>query len=598
MTSARFQLRAALGLGVLVVALLALLVRLAAIQLRDCEKHALTAERQHRLVREDVHAPRGALTDRRGRLLAKNVYRASVGVDPKYVAGKPGEREKIVRILRDVLDCDASEQLDDRWRRSTRTGKRTERQFAYVQRKIKDHSKVTELRRRLSEESVRGVSIVHEPVRVYPCGSLAAQTIGFTLEEQDGPRGVAGAERLADGRLRGKRGSLQTRRDVRRRTVRLGDHETEPAVPGEDVRLTIDAVLQQDIERLADAIVAEHGPHSVVAAVLDVRNGELLAVTSRPTFDPNDIAQSDIAAQKSAFFTDTYALGSVFKPIAMTIALDADAVRPGETIDCTGGRLELSTRTIREDKHKDLGRLTPAGVIALSSNVGMAQIALRTGIEQMRAGVKRFGFGRKTGARWPGESAGLMTADRKWSEVYTLCSVAFGQEISVTPVQMLMAYGAIANGGLLHRPRLFADAPPMPPVRVASPRAIRDIVPMMEAVLTEGTARRIDTRGYRVAGKTGTAEVLRKGEGVVGHIASFACFGPVSEPRFAVLVLADRPTGKKHYGGDIAAPAAMEALHIALRRYDVAPDKPRELRAGDAAPAYFHANPSREVQHR
>ena len=333
----------------------------------------------------------------------------------------------------------------------------------------------------------------------------------------------------------------------------------------------------------------EFSPDSVVAAVIDVRTGDLLGMACRPTFDANSrTATQDV--RRARFFTDTFEPGSTFKPITMGIALDAGVVDVREQIDTNPGNITVGKRRIREDKHKNFGVLTPSGAIAKSSNVAMVHLALRLGIDRMHTAVRSFGFGAKTGAGWAGESRGLITPLPRWTETYTLCSVSFGQEIAVTPAQLLVAYAALANDGLLRPMRVLLDAPAPEPIRVLSPSAARQLAPMMEAVYSDGTASRMDRGGYRMAGKTGTAEQKDR-RGNVEYVGSFACFGPVDAPRLAVIVVCNRPEGSP-YGSRVAAPFATQLLRNSLRYLGVAPSPPVDP---DPESAF---DPIREVQPR
>ena len=428
--------------------------------------------------------------------------------------------------------------------------------------------------RRAREARLRGLVVQHEPVRAYPAGHVGAQVVGIAYEAPDGTtRGATGAERLADEQLRGRPGWRRVERDGNGRAIVRADQEGEEPRHGQDVRLTIDVVIQAFAEEEAEHAWTEFAPRMVSVGVLDVRTGELLAVANRPTFDPN-VRDIDPAAKtnpsRNPFFEDVFEPGSTFKPIAMAIALDAGVVDVGEVLDTSPGTIQIGRRRIREDKFHDYGALTPAGVIAESSNVGMAMVALRVGVPRMYTAVRLFGFGSRTGIGWVGESAGIMTRARDWTETYTLCSVSFGQEIAVTPAQLLAAYGAMANDGVLRPLRLLADRPAPEPVRVLRAVTAQRVLPMMEAVFQEGgTASRIDTGGYRMAGKTGTAEQKDK-HGQSEYVGSFACVGPVEAPRLAVLVVVDRPEGVP-YGSRVAAPGAVRLLRNSLRYLGIAP---------------------------
>jgi cell division protein FtsI (penicillin-binding protein 3) len=246
----------------------------------------------------------------------------------------------------------------------------------------------------------------------------------------------------------------------------------------------------------------------------------------------------------------------------MALALDARVVRPGEVFDCSGGVLQVGSRRIREDDHHDYRSLTAAGVLARSSNVGIVKVGQRLGRDRLYDGVRLFGFGTRTLDKWPGETPGLVRPRNVWTDVWTLPSVSFGQEISSSPAQLLAGYGVLAAGGV-HRPlRVVADEPPRAAHRVVSERAVAEVTPMLEEVLISGTGRRVAIPDYSVAGKTGTAQKFVDGV-IVGHTGAFGCYAPADAPRLVVLVLCDRPKGRGH-GGTVAAPYAMSLLRKGL----------------------------------
>jgi cell division protein FtsI (penicillin-binding protein 3) len=576
LTPARFQLRAIVGLGVLVVALAGLLVRLTGIQVGAHADWSDRAGSQHVSGRRTVAADRGAVTDRHGRPLARTEHRPSVAVDPRVVRERH-ELERLAPILLEELGVDV---------RPIVLGAKPSSQFRWVRRKLTDREAVARAVERAREAEVTGLIVQHEAVRAYPSGHVGAHVVGFTYEAPDGTvRGAAGAERLADEQLRGTPGWRRFERDGNGRPIVRADHDGCAPVHGADVRLTIDAVVQAFAEEEAEHAWTEFEPRSVSVGVLDVRSGELLAVANRPTFDPAQL-DGDADARRNPFFENVFEPGSTFKPIAMAVALETGVVGVDEVLDTNPGTIQVGRRRIREDKHKNYGELTPGGVIAKSSNVGMAILALRVGIPRMHAAVRMFGFGARTGIGWAGESAGMITPRSRWTEAYTLCSVSFGQEIAVTPAQLLAAYGALANDGVLQPLRLLADRPEKPPVRVLRAVTAQRVAPMTEAVFQEGTASRIDTGGYRMGGKTGTAEQKDK-QGNIEYVGSFACFAPVEAPRLAVLVVVDRPQGSP-YGSRVAAPGAVRLLRNSLRYLGVAP-RPRP--AERAADELLEVNP-------
>ncbi len=549
MTPARLQGRAAFVLGLVLVALLALLGRLAQIQLVDHERWLASAEDKHRAPAVTIAAERGRILDRNGEVLALTDRVPSVAVDPSLVE----DRARLERVLRQSLGVTPTE--------FAAALERGGRRFAYVRRHVEDLAGIERLRALREEHGLRELVFLPEPRRVYPGGPLAAHVLGFT--DIDG-RGLEGVERLVDARLQGTAGKRRARRDGRGRRIGLAGPPLLEPVPGEDVRLTLDAVVQTFAEQAAQEAFERWSPKRVVVAAADVQSGEILGLACRPAYDPNRPGEVAAVERRNPFFTDVFVPGSTFKPIVMGIALAQGVVRPGDAFDCSGGRVRVGSRVVREDEYHDYGPLDATGVIARSSNVGMVKVGQLVGIQAMYDGVRRFGIGSPTGLGWPGESRGLMTPLRHWTRPYTLCSVSFGHEMAVTPAQLLRAYMAIANGGELPALRLLLDAPPSgKPERALDADAVAQLVPMMEEVLLTGTGRRCRLPDYRIAGKTGTAQKLTGAE-LAGHIGSFGCFGPVESPRVAVLVICDEPQ-EAHYGSVVAAPYATRLLRRSLR---------------------------------
>lgn len=536
------------GLSLVLLALAWVLVRLATVQLGDTDGDAERAQRLQSFPETRIEAQRGAILDRHGRLLAHTESLPSVAIDPSLLRHDPGPALRLLEQELGIPQDEVRRRMDEGGRR-----------FAYLRRAVRDRDAVERLSTRAREEGVRGVIVIEEPVRVYPGGTLAAHVLGFT--GRDG-RGIEGAEALLESRLRGRPGARSTRRDGLGRRIVLAPGDEEPAVRGESVRLTLDLVLQTFAEQAVDEAFTRHEPQTAVAAVLDPLTGDLLACAVRPTFDPNDAGSYPADVRRNRFLTDALAPGSTFKPFVMALALDAGVVRPGDVFDCSGGVLQVGSRRIREDDHHDYKSLTAAGVLARSSNVGIVQVGQRLGCDRLYDGVRLFGFGTRTLASWAGETPGLVRPRRVWTDVWTLPSVSFGQEISLSPAQLLSGYGVLAAGGVLRPLRIVADEPWRPAHRVISEDSVHALTPMLEEVLISGTGRHVAIRDFAVAGKTGTAQKFVDGV-VVGHTGAFGCFAPAEDPRLVVLVLCDQPKGRG-YGGTVAAPYAVSLLRQGL----------------------------------
>ena len=578
MNTPSLQIRAVVGLSIVLGVLACLLGRLFFIQVIQGGSWEKRANAQQWTRREVVPAQRGALRDRSGRALAQTEKAPTVAIDPAGLT----DRALAARYLKDELGIS-----DQEFAQILTKGSR---HFSYVRRQYEDRAAVERLEERVKAAGLGGVIFQEEPSRVHPLGGIAAHVLGFT--DRDG-KGLEGLERILDARLAGRPGCRITLRDARSQRILTAGEPLVPPVDGEDAVLTLDATIQEFCEAAAQQTFDNNRPTGAVAAVVDVATGEILGLAMRPTFDVGAPGQSAADTRRARFFTDILEPGSTFKPLVMAAALDCGALSPDERIDTDDCR--IGRRTIHEDEGHRYGVLDAAGIIARSSNVGMARVGLRLGIPRTHAAVRAFGFGTRTALAWPGESSGQVAAPSTWTETYTLCSVSFGHEIAVTPVQLLMAYAALANDGLRVEPRLLLDGPPsQPPVRVMSAETAARMRPMLEEVLVSGTARSVKKVEYRVGGKTGTAQKLGTG----GVACSFACFGPIENPRLAALVICDGPTKGAKHGSTAAAPYAVEMLRQSLRYLGVPRSgSPREAPAQtrEAGPT-VSADPPEEDQ--
>lgn len=556
MSAEHLRVRAVYTLGLVAVALSALVVRLGTIQLRDHDRWTRRAQGQHWSAWEEVPSDRGVIYDRRGRILAHTVHLPSVAIDPH-----PDTTPDLEAAIRMV-----SEELGLRREDVRASIERGSRRFAYLARHVEDRAAVARLEKRAQKAGIRGIIVRPEPKRKYPGGTLAAHVLGFTGRDT---RGREGIERRLDERLAGQPGRRLTWRDGRGARLVVAGLPAEPRAVGGDVHLTLDAVIQSYAEEAVEATWRRHGPISAVAGVVDVRTGEILALAARPTFDPHRPGDATADDRRNRFFVDASEPGSTIKPLVMALALESGAVRVGQVFDCSGGTIRVGRRTIREDERHDYGLLTASEVIARSSNVGMVQVGMALGPAPLHDGLRQLGFGTPSAVRWPAEASGTLRPVKEWREHWSLPSVCFGHEIAATPAQLLSAYATVAGGGVARPLRLVLDEPSGPGVQVLSEKAVREIVPMMEMVLATGTAKAASLHEYRVAGKTGTPQKI-VGRDVVGVIGSFACFGPAEQPRLAVLVTCDEPRAPG-YGSVVAAPYATELLRRSLRYLDVAP---------------------------
>jgi len=568
--SSRFPARAvvlsrAAVFGV-VLLFLSLGLRLAAIQIRDHERFSRQATRQHRGIAE-ILPDRGRVLDRNGEVLAFSTRVASVGVSPQLIAekDKPAAARKLSALL----------------------GLKPERTLALL---MDPKRRYVELRRRVDSEStiaalesldVKGIEIREDCRRYYPSATLAAHVVGFVDNEG---KGASGAEMAFDSSLVGAAGARVFEKDGQQRRIETLGSKTRPERPGRDVWLTIDRTVQYHLEAALQDVFDETRCDAATGIVIDPSNGEVLALGNRPTFDPNDLASSTSDARRDRSRTDPYPPGSTFKPFVVAAALENRAVSPASTFDCENGTWTYKGRTIR-DVHR-CGRLSLADVVVQSSNIGMCKVALELGIDGAHDWIRRFGFGSKSGFDLVGESPGKLTPRPKWTETYTLLSVSFGQEMMVTPLQLAAAYSAFGNGGRAVRPHVLLGmsgedgkldpAPTEPPRTVLSPEVASTVRSFLERVVSGSRSLQAAIPGYRVAGKTGTAQKFVGGR-VVGYLSSFMAFAPAENPRALVYIVVNQPRGQHYYGASVAAPGVRKVLDATLRHLDVPPDDPAAL---------------------
>ncbi len=499
---------------------------------------------------------RGELVDRRGVELAVSVRAPSVYVFPSEW---PAERRgAYARALAGALERPAERVLE-------RLGDR--RQFTFVARWIDEERAAA-----VEALDLPGVGLLREPRRAYPGGALAAPILGFANIDA---RGVRGIEQQEDDWLRGSERAVRVERDGSGRLLARPGVAALDTVGG-DVALTLDACMQSDAESLLQAAVERTGARGGGVLTLDPHTGEILALAEAPSFDPNRFRQLDFAETRSRAFSDAVEPGSVMKVFLVAAGLEAGTLAPEHAIDTTGASLRVPGKTIRD--RRDFGVLDPAGVLRVSSNVGAVRIAQDLGATPHHAALRRFGFGETTGSGFPLESAGLLRPPQRWQPV-DHATVAFGQGIGVTAVQLAAATGALANGGEWLRPRLVAArrrergpwerTGPERVRRAVAPETARAVLDMMQHVVTsDGTGRLAALDGVAVAGKTGTAQKLDPETGRYSdeaYIAWFVGVVPADAPRLVILVQLDEPQGELNGGGAVAAPlfADVAAAHLA-----------------------------------
>lgn len=503
-------------------------------------------------------APRGLIVDRRGVELAVTIPAPSIYVVPHAL----GDRRQTARKLAHALGMDPATLAADLERRT---------RFAFVKRWTTREEAET-----IRKLELPGVGILKEPRRAYPAGALAGQLIGFANIDEEGVRGI---EQQEDRALRGRARTVTVERDARGRHLVV-----DPSLPrdtaGADVRLTLDAKLQAAAEGALASLVERTGAKGGSVVTLDPRTGDILSLAEHPPTDPNDFRSLDFKSTRSRAFHDAVEPGSTFKVFLVAGALDAGVIQSDEMIETSPGWLRIPGKTIRD--HEDYGRISIAQILEISSNVGAVTITQRLEPRRHYELLRRFGFGHSTESGFPQESAGILRHYRGWQPV-DRATLAFGQGVSVTPVQLASATAALANGGVWQKPRLVAarrkaggtweEVPREAGHRVVSSRAAAETLRMMETVVSAtGTGRRASLRGLRVAGKTGTAQKFDTEAGrysKTDYLAWFIGVVPANDPRLAITVMIDEPQGRVHGGGDAAAPlfaqvASAQLAHLGI----------------------------------
>ena len=549
---------------------LAMAGRLVQLQWLQRDQLSERAEQQRTFVEEIAPRP-GDILDRQGRLLATSIQTRSLFLTPRRITQPDVVAGQI----------------------ATAVGVTPE----FVRERIESHANghFVWIKRRLSTEEVDAVRDLELPAdqwgfreeyqREYPQGMLAAQVLG--LRDIDGI-GRGGVEEAANKQLSGQTGKRLLTRDARGRVLDVLSDVDEPPLPGKSARLTLDIVVQLFAERELDQVIANWKPESCCAVVMNPRNGDILAMVSRPTFDPNRPDAADPEAWKNRTIADIYEPGSTFKPMVVAYGLDQGLLNRGDSYDCERGEYRMGRRVLHD--HHPYGTLNLTDVLVKSSNIGMAKIGEKMQNENLHAAATVFGFGRKTGVELPGELTGILRPLAKWNS-YSTGSIPMGHEIAATPLQLITAHAALANRGELVAPRLIfrddTDATQLQTLTHAtvSAKTARWVVehPMAE-VVTRGTGKRARIAGYNVFGKTGTAQCLSPQGGYVTgkYVSSFLCGGPVENPQLMVLVVVNQASvGSEAFGGKVAAPAAANILRQSLVYLRVSPDVELMRQAAD-----------------
>lgn len=542
-----------------------ILFRLFSLQVLQAAELTERADRQHRMS-VTVEGGRGGIYDRQGKVLAMNM-------DVPSVYGMPASLENPAGVARDlarVLNVRADE-IERKLRR--------EQKFVWIARKVDP-----EQGRNLERLSLEGIGTRMEGRRFYPKGALLAHVLGFA--GMDGA-GLEGVERRYDSYLRGETQKVILQRDALGRTVFPKGLNDQGPAPGHSLTLTIDEVIQYIAEKELDEAVASARAKGGVVLVMEPRTGAILAMAVNPRFDPNSMAGLTADRWRNRALTDAYEPGSTMKVITAAAALEEKVMTPGTLIHGENGQFSAAGRNIHD--HEKMGWMTFAQMVQKSSNIGAAKAGMALGEERLYRYLKAFGFGERTEIDLPGEATGLVREPRSWGR-QSLASIAFGQEIGVTPLQLLAAVAAVGNGGWLMKPyvvseirngqgEVVAQMGPQVRRRPISAETAQVLSGILEGVVSHGTGGKAALPGFRVAGKTGTAQKIDPQTGRYSptlFVASFVGYLPAEDPRLAILVVVDEPHTEQ-WGGTIAAPVFRRVAEQALPYLGVSSRAPVKL---------------------
>lgn len=540
--------------------MLAIGARLVQLQIHQHDELASRARNQQ-LSSIETAPTRGQVLDRQGRELARSLDTESFYSDPSEVKNV----DETARKISAATGVDRAELV-----KRFNDAKDANKKFIWIVRRLE-----MERASKLDALELDGVYSRKEPKRYYPNDTLAAHVLGFVGTDEIG---LAGVEQSYNEKIRGEAGKIYLEHDRDNRSFE--SYEVQPH-PGQTIVLTIDQLIQYRTEQaLTEAVERTHAK-SGSAIVMDPRTGEILALANAPTFNPNQAGADSAEARNNWALQSIYEPGSTFKIVAYSAAIEKGLVTPDDKIDCQNGSIIVAGRLVH-DGHP-YGVLTVADALAKSSNVGAIKLGLMVGNDSMYDFMKRLGFGSRTGIDLAGESPGLLRPVGRW-QPSSMGSLAIGQEVAVTPLQMAAAYSVLANNGSWIKPHIVRelrspDGTVTYQAKIEARSALRAetcaaLRTMMEGVTLRGTAKKAQLDGYTAAGKTGTAQKIdpkTHAYSATKYIGSFVGFAPVSNPAVVIIVVIDEPEGAYH-GGDVAAPVFREIAEQVLPQLNVTPD--------------------------
>jgi cell division protein FtsI/penicillin-binding protein 2 len=536
--------------------LLVICSRLVWLQVKE---HPFLSARAHKQQQATIPLPpvRGVIYDRNGYELARSSEVKSLYAYPNQIA----DANSAALRLSKILATEPSEIL--------KRLQSTDKMFVAIKRKLSDQEA-----EQVEALGLPGLRFVNETKRVYLNGKTAAHVLGFVDVDENG---LSGIERYFDEAIRGQNGKLTLKLDALKKPY---GHEIETSVPGSNINLTIDATIQHYAEKALREGVRKSNARGGAIVMMKPATGEILALASYPTFDPNDLSDSTDLQKRNRAIETAFEPGSIFKIVAYAAALDERLITPDSMINCENGMMMINGRKI-QDTHPH-GDLTATQALAQSSNVAAIKIGQKLGYERFARYVDLFGFGRRTKIELPAESRGILRDVKTWTP-----TIPIGYGISVTAVQAAAAFSTVANGGLWVQPHLVKNTTTdhgeiLSEYQGESRQVIRaetaaTLKSMLEGVVVRGTAKAAQMEGYRAAGKTGTTKKANGRGGYMQgkYVATFVGFAPIANPEIVCIVSIDEPVGA-YYGGDVAAPIFAQAVSHALQILGVAPENSSE----------------------
>lgn len=523
-----------------------------AVDLHVFNKDFLQSQGNARYMRTmPVAAHRGMITDRNGDPLAVSTPVDSVWVNPAEFMTARTSWKELTKLL--SLNNEKVERL---------VLQRVKREFVYLKRHIRP-----ELAAQVAALDIAGVYLQREYRRYYPTGEVAAHVLGFTNIDDAGQEGL---ELAYNNWLRGESGKKMVMKDRLGRTIKYVE-SIQAAQPGKDLSLSIDRRLQYLAYRELKHAVSQHKAKSASAVILDIKTGEVLAMVNQPSYNPNNRRHLKKSYLRNRAVTDVFEPGSTIKPFTVAAALESGKFKVGSTVDTAPGYFNIGKYVVQDVKN--YGRINLTTILEKSSNVGASKLALAISAKNLTDIHSRIGFGYSTGSGFPGEVGGILNMPVEKQEVER-ATLSYGYGLSVTPLQLARAYGAIANNGVMPAVSFLRVKNIENAERVLSSQNAKQIRLMLEHVVSKsGTGSLAAVSGYRVSGKTGTVKKASAGGySEDSYVAVFAGMAPASNPRLAMVVIINEPQGDVYYGGKVAAPVFSKVMSGALRLMDIAPD--------------------------